>query len=328
MRHATTILFGTLAVFALSIVQAAQVADAPVSASVQIVTDPEGALICRKKSGHLDCFATSPSTQPLSFRTQKSGIRLYLKRLGFKTHAVLLTPSNNKFNVRLQESDIYFNPIDQPSIHLRRLQQCINEAIRKKFRTNQSDLNIAEFDIIGKIRVIGDKGASTLSINVGISDSFRRKHLRKINRIRSEHRRATALVESLLEEAGSQLIIWVRNALSCESDIEDITLSLTYSKTKLVLSEDDTTFTQHFRRVSLVTSEFVFYTVTSGQFKTGYTTLDTQEQIYSVIVRVPRKSIPIRFEKREATEQIMHDSRIFYNDNRKRIFAELNSETK
>lgn len=298
---------------------------AGVERTVSLDTDPPGATVCEKKGRNLSCSGTTPTRFTVKFRSEKSSKRYYLRKLGYEPASVLVRASEPRSSLKLKKKEILLSPAKHDSEEMKELQRKINKSLNSLIFGG--GLGLPGYVFIGKVQPVNIGGKRHAKVEILMDDTFRRGPYRKLSRTRNVQEKQQKLIDALLEADAGGLLVALGRSLSGKVDVHGIMLVVKYSRMQLVPVDDDSTFTHVYRQYTgqTVSGGYVYdnYRVTYRTLTTGYTNLEEQSQIQTVIFYTPLATVPSRYDSGTTPAALVKASKIYLNDNRKSEIVEF-----
>ena len=317
-----------LVLFAICAVAAVTNAQEPVQRSIRITSDPAGAEICETVEGKSSCLGYTPASLQLAFRSSTSAKRLHLSRVGYKTARLIVTPADSVKGCNLEPRDVYVDISPTASTKEKEVFTFINEKIRNLFFSPQPAKGLHGFEFLGRFNVQETgQGKFSVIVPIMVEDSFRTKHISKIDRDHPAGRRANETANALWQEYAGSLASVLLNAFSRNKSIENVVVQASYSRVKFTLVDEDYSFT--------ATSKVYTgsYTKGSGEWKTQvdtyrvtqfsvpyeYTTIASSTKVYTAAYIVSTTNFTDRLSEILSLDRVT----VLSNDNRTNKFLEI-----
>jgi len=276
-------------------------AEEEITRSIRIVTDPV-ADICEVVESRISCLARSPADVRIKFRGADSAKRLHLIRVGYETRRILVRPGDSELRAALKARPISLKSSPDAPPDVAEIRSHVNDRLSALLFSPQPAEELRGFEFVGSV-ILGMTAPGKFEViaPIMVEDQFRIKHLGPIERSVPAAERPTAVGRALWQTYVGPLAQALRNALSGERRIDSIVVAASYSRTRYVLVDDDSTF--QFTTKAWVGSRTTGYgdvvqkideyRVSTFRLPTGYQALAATRKTYVAVFVVPTASDPV-----------------------------------
>jgi hypothetical protein len=286
----------------------AETIDEPVQRRIKIVSDPAGALICKKDGRNYECRDKTPANILLEFHSEISKVKLLLKKTGFVNQTQEVNAHEREFSVHLKKRRILADPGKITDNDLKQLQARVNPLLEKLIYDSNSFFAGVFIDFVGDICLIRLKGEEYLEVGVLLTEPYIGK-LKPLFRMDSPNARRQKIVSTILNDIAVDIEYEIVKALQQIEQIKGIALTLYYPRDAAVLVDDTIYFEMSTSYETRTERIYVYW-----EQPTTVTTVDDITKNYFVLFKTPFSNIKHLNDKNKIKKNIILTSEILTNE--------------
>ncbi len=203
---------------------------------VKFISDPGGAIVCKKAARSETCFGKTPLSLDLEFANLNESQRLYIYKTGYESKEVQVGPDSNKISVKLEKQELFPNPGEQENNDLKKLQEAINSRVGNAIYSYKDGMD-QNFQLIGMMDVFLHENQRIFNFSVLVNNASVLRKLKKASRMRNQQKKHRSIMETLDQDGIFDFFNMIARSVA-SLPIDVIEFNVMFSKAQAVLDFD------------------------------------------------------------------------------------------
>jgi hypothetical protein len=246
------------------------VTQAEILRQVKFISNPGGAVVCKKVLKNETCHGKTPISLNLDFNNQNESKKFVFYKTGYQIETVQVTPGSNDVSITLQKLDLFPDPTLLENKKLKELQEAINYRTGKAIYSYGAGKD-ENFQLLGRLEALSYENLTGLKFSVLINNYSVLKDIKKAARITNNEKKYRQLMKTLNYHGIFEFYDMIASSVA-SLPIDIIEFDVTYSGVQAVLDYDQ------------VKQTYSRWTGTTCSGQTCYDTFDVYTTIKDVTV--------------------------------------------
>jgi hypothetical protein len=200
---------------------------------VKFVSNPVGAVVCKKVLKNETCHGKTPLSLDLDFNNQNESKKFVFYKTGYQIETVQVTPGSKDVSITLQKLDLFPDPALLENKELKELQEAINYRTGKAIYSYGAGKD-ENFQLIGRLEALNYEKLTGLKFSVLINNYSVLKDIKKASRITNNEKKNRQLMKTLNHHGIFEFYDMIASSVA-SLPIDIIEFDVTYSGVQAVL---------------------------------------------------------------------------------------------